>query len=119
MAGTFLYYSYVFIEKDKCRDFIIKNRDAKWAPGALYNLGNLFLVVQQPGKADGIFEILISSFSETEYFEPAYYKYYYSAVLDGRKKKEIIRRGELYIDKFPEALKADQVQERISLLRKF
>ena len=118
ITGTFLYWSFDFIDSGKCEDFILEHSESIWAPGSLYYLGNLFFILQNKDRAEEIYETVIEFYPDTQYYEPAFYKYFFIASYRRKKpgKREAVRRGKTYLAEFPESSKADVVRKKINFI---
>ncbi len=118
IIGAAIYFTYNFIDSGKCRDFITENADKNWAPAAIYYLGNYFIIVQQQDRAEKIYKDVIEIFPGEKYYERSLYKYFYFGA-ERRSKKEAIKRGETYLEEFPDTDNAQLVRKRIETMKKF
>lgn len=101
-----------------CEEFILAHAESGWAAGSLYYLGNFFLILQKHDRAEEVYEAVLDNFEETDYFEPAYYKYFHVAA-ESKRKETAIERGEDFLEELPDSPKADIVKKRIEMLKKF
>jgi len=118
VAGFLVYSSCKYIDSGRLRDSIINHSSASWAPSALYYLGNIFLIIQKPERAEAVYKDVMEMFPETKYYEPAFYKYYYIASSRNRVRAAI-ERGKSYLNEFPESPKAERVKKRIHVLENY
>lgn len=107
---------YSSIVSGMCEDFILSNAESAWAPGALYHIGNLFLLFQADYRAEIVFEDFINTFKESSYDEMVYYKYYMIISNDYSRKKEALKRGREFLKLFPESAKTDIVKNSIDMI---
>ena len=119
ILGIILYSFYFVVSTGTAQEFILEHSHESWAPGAMYNLGNVFLFVQAHYNAEDVFEVMVDTFSHTEYYEKAYYKYFSIAASDNGRKRDTLERGEDFLSEFPDSEKAEIVENRIDILKKF
>lgn len=118
-VGVILYFLYNFILDGTCEEFILEHSQSSWAPGSLYYLGNLFIVFQANDRAEEIYEVVIDTFSDTSYYESAYYKYFRLAATNSKRKKKAIERGRKFLNEFPDSPRADVVKKRLNFLKEY
>ena len=118
ISGFILYSVSHIISTGKAEEFILEHSQESWAPGSMYNLGNFFLIFQADQRAEGVFEVIVDSFSNTGYYEKAYYKYFTIAAGSRSRKRAALMRGEDFLREFPDSEKAEIVENRISILKK-
>lgn len=118
VTGGIVYFAYNFINSGRCEKFIVSRWQSSWAPGALYYLGDAFLIIQKPLRAEKVYERVMEIFPETKYYEPSFYKYYYIAS-SHRRRKEAIQRGRAYIKEFSSSHRVDRIRQRIHVLENY
>ncbi|MEA3506425.1 MAG: hypothetical protein U9R36_02875 [Elusimicrobiota bacterium] len=117
-AGAVIYFTCSFIDRGGCRDFIAENADKNWAPAAMYYLGNYFVIIQQPDRAEEIYKEVLEIFPSSKYYEPSLYRYFRLEDKHG-VKREAIKRGKAYLEEFSDTSNAELVRKRLDILKKF
>ncbi|MFC2091402.1 tol-pal system YbgF family protein [Elusimicrobiota bacterium] len=112
-----LYALYYVIDSGDYEKFVLKHSEKSWAPSAMYYAGNLFLIIQNDQRAQEVYDVIISSFYHTTYYEHALYRSFYMAA-EERDRKGARMKGDEFLEEFPGSEKAEMVRKRLAILKK-
>ncbi|MFC2062152.1 tol-pal system YbgF family protein [Elusimicrobiota bacterium] len=119
ILGSIIFSFFYFIGSGAAFMYILDNEDAEWAPRALYQLGNSFMIVQMPDRAEEIYEEYIDIYPDEEYHELVLYRFFLIAASNVRNKRAAKERGQMYLYRYPDSPRAGKVKEELALLRSF